>query len=84
MTQDDTGNRLMPFWPKKEFAELCSIGEWSDLAPKSIALEEFIEVWLPGLKDDGYRVSVFWNNDDSAVLEVDALLKDLERELEKY
>ncbi|HHW38526.1 MAG TPA: DUF2750 domain-containing protein [Bacillales bacterium] len=84
MTQDDTGKMLMPFWPKKEFAELCSIGEWSDLSPESIDLEEFINDWLPGIKDDGYRVSVFWNNDDSAVLEVDTLLKDLGSELEKY
>lgn len=84
MTQDNTGEMLIPFWPSKEFAELCSIDEWSDFAPESIELEEFINDWLPGIQDDGYKVSVFWNNDDSAVLEVDTLLKDLEKELEKY
>lgn len=84
MTQDETGKMLMPFWPKKEFAEFCSIGEWSDYVPESIELEEFINDWLPGIKDDGYKVSIFWNNDDSAVLAVDILLRDLGIELEKY
>lgn len=84
ISQDDTGKMLMPFWPKKEFAELCSIEEWSDYTPKSIDLDEFINDWLPGIKKDGYKLSIFWNNHDSAVLEVDTLLRDLETELEKY
>ena len=24
MTEDDNGNLLIPFWPKKEFAQYCS------------------------------------------------------------
>lgn len=33
---------------------------------------------------DGVKPSIFFNNDDSAVLEVEVLKYDLERELENY
>ena len=83
-TQDDMGRSLIPFWPKKEFAELCAINEWSKCIAKSIDLDEFINNWLTGMKEDGVLPSIFWNNDDSAVLEICVLQKDLELELQKY
>ncbi|GAC44105.1 DUF2750 domain-containing protein [Paenibacillus popilliae] len=84
MTEDDDGKLMMTFWPKKEFAEFCVFEEWSDYKPQSITLDEFITDWLPGLKKDGYKPSIFWNRDDSAVLDIDILLEDLKEELEKY
>jgi Protein of unknown function (DUF2750) len=84
ITEDDNGNMLLPFWPRKEFAEYCAKNEWSNYTPESIDLYEFIEEFLPRLKEDGFRPSIFWNNDESAVLEVDTLLGDLESELGKY
>ena len=84
MTKDDNGNLMMPFWPKEEFAQLCAVGEWENYIPESIDLDEFIEEWIPGLKGDGFKPSIFWNNDDAVLVELDKLLYDLQAELEKY
>ncbi|ALC91335.1 hypothetical protein AM500_17170 [Bacillus sp. FJAT-18017] len=84
ISEDDKGNKLIPFWPKREFAELSSIKEWSHYQPKKIDLEYFLSKWIPGMKRDGLKVSVFWNNKDSVMMETDRLLKDLEEELENY
>ena len=83
-TEDDKGRILIPFWPKKEFAEACAIGEWGNYKPIAIGLDEFIEKWLPGMKEDGNLPSIFWNNIDSTVVENDILKRDIENELENY
>lgn len=79
---DDEGNYLFPFWPRKEFAEYCAIGDWSNYKAEAIDLQEFIELFLLRMVEDGVKPSIFFNNDDSAVLEVEVLKCDLERELE--
>jgi Protein of unknown function (DUF2750) len=84
MTKDDNGNLLIPFWPRKEFAQYCAIGEWEGYTPELIELDKFLNEWLPGIKKDGYKPSIFWNNYDSAVMEVEVLLQDLKRELDNY
>lgn len=33
LSTDDVGNHLFPFWPRKEFAEYCAIGDWSNGYP---------------------------------------------------
>ena len=43
-----------------------------------------MQEWLPGMKKDGIKPSIFWNNVDSAVLDIDTLILDLEDELKKY
>ncbi|MCM3130562.1 DUF2750 domain-containing protein (plasmid) [Paenibacillus urinalis] len=84
VTSDPNGNLLLPFWPKKEFAEACAIEDWKNYKAESIDLSGFIEEFLPQLKEDGIKPSIFFNNDDSAVLEVNTLIEDIETELEKY
>ncbi|TYP73266.1 DUF2750 domain-containing protein [Paenibacillus methanolicus] len=84
MTSDDNGNLLLPFWPKKEFAEYCASEEWSNYNAHRISLEAFINDWLPGMQKDRHKPSIFWNRDDSAVMEIHVLLNDLEQELENY
>lgn len=84
LTSDDNGNLLFPFWPKREFAEACAIEEWELYKSESIDLYEFIDDLLPHLKEEGIKPSIFFNNDDSAVLEVDVLIKDINIELENY
>lgn len=83
-TSDNLGNVLLPFWPKKEFAQYCAIESWGSYAPEKIELEEFMSEWLIGMKNDGNKPSIFWNNKDSAVVEIDVLLNDLNKELENY
>ncbi|WP_349775614.1 DUF2750 domain-containing protein [Halalkalibacter oceani] len=84
ISEDDNGNPLMPFWPKKEFANLCAVDEWKNYKAEQIELEDFLQEWLPGMKVDGIKPSIFWNNVDSAVLDIDTLILDLEEELKKY
>ena len=84
MTADDKGNKMIPFWPKKEFADFCAIDEWKVYVPESIDLYEFIDNWLPDMKADKIKPSIFWNNEDSVVLEAEKLINDLECELENY
>lgn len=84
VTRDDEGNLLIPFWPKKEFAEYCAVGEQSVYVAENIDLYEFMEQWLQGMQEDGYKPSIFWNNIDSAVVAIDTLLTDLNTELENY
>ncbi|OCA85768.1 hypothetical protein A8F94_12915 [Bacillus sp. FJAT-27225] len=84
VSEDDNGIKLLPFWPKREFAELSNIEDWSGYKPKKIDLDDFMFKWIPGMKRDGLKVSVFWNNIDSIVISPDRLLEDIEEELENY
>ncbi|WP_240421916.1 DUF2750 domain-containing protein [Paenibacillus periandrae] len=84
ISSDDKGRLLIPFWPRKEFAEYCAYEEWSNYKAQCISLDEFISDWLPNMVKDQHKPSIFWNRDDSAVLEIQVILNDLEQELEKY
>ncbi|PAQ12646.1 hypothetical protein CD798_18045 [Bacillaceae bacterium SAOS 7] len=57
-TQDENGTTMIPFWPKKEFAQYFACGEWEENLPVSIELNEFIEEWLPNMKKGLSRKSV--------------------------
>lgn len=47
-------------------------------------LYEFMDEFLPRIKEDGYKHSIFLSNHDSAVVEVEVLIEDLRAELKKY
>lgn len=81
---DEGGNQLIPFFPKKEFAESCAKNEWEGYKPEVIDLTEFINDWLSGMSNDGIKPSIFPNDDNTVVLNIDELLSDLENELENY
>jgi hypothetical protein len=57
--QDEEGNTVIPFFPKKEFAENCARKEWSTYEAEAIDLEEFKNEWLTGMKSDGIKPSIF-------------------------
>jgi hypothetical protein len=82
--QDDKGNVLIPLYPNEQFAEAFAKYEWEGCRPKKIELEYFLEKWLPGMKSDGVKPSIFPTDTDSAVMDVDTLREDIEEELEKY
>lgn len=75
---------MLPLWPKKEFAEFCSQDEWSNYRPKRIDLYEFLDEWLPKMQKDNMIPSIFWNNEDSAVMSIETLKTDIDRELQNY
>ncbi|MDT9757074.1 DUF2750 domain-containing protein [Heyndrickxia coagulans] len=84
MSKDDNGCPLVNFWPKKEFAQKCAVEEWKEYHAKKIDLYEFMNEWLPGMKSDGIKPSIFWNNVDSVVVDTERLKKDLDEKLENY
>ncbi|WP_461611880.1 DUF2750 domain-containing protein [Cytobacillus kochii] len=84
ITEDSEGSQLVPFWPNSEFATLCTIEDWKDYKPLKISLDAFQTNWIPGMKKDGFKVSVLWNNDDSVVVEPEILLSHIDEELENY
>ena len=84
VTSDEDGRLMFPFWPKREFANACAIDEWKSYISCSIDLNEFLEDWLPDMKEDGVMLSIFWNNNDSVVVKVESVLNDLLNELENY
>ncbi|WP_440119607.1 DUF2750 domain-containing protein [Paenibacillus sp. QZ-Y1] len=46
----NNGNKLLPFWPKKEFAEYCAVDEWEIYSSESMELYEFMDEFLPNLR----------------------------------
>jgi hypothetical protein len=82
--QDDDGNMLIPFFPKKEFAESLAKNKWEDFEASAIDLYEFIDEWLVGMKEDGVKPSIFPTEDNATLVEIDVLLRDIKTELEKY
>lgn len=82
--QDDEGNMLIPFFPKKEFAEYCAVNEWRNFKAEPINLYEFIDKWLVGMRKDGIKPSIFPTNEDSVMVEIDVILNDINNELENY
>jgi hypothetical protein len=82
--KDKEDNALIPFFPKKEFAEICAKNEWSGYKAEPIDLDDFIDKWLTGMKNDGIKPSIFPTDDDTVVVSIDVILNDLETELENY
>lgn len=83
-TAQDDGNMLIPFFPKREFAEHCAKNEWDGCKAVAIDLYDFIDKWLVGMKKDGVKPSIFPTDEDAALLEIDILLRDINTELENY
>jgi len=84
MVEDHDNARAIPFWPKEEFAKYCAEDEWANYVPRNISLHDFINDWLPGMEEDGYKASIFFNGIDACVLEINTLKKDIETELKNY
>ncbi|MGX1193087.1 DUF2750 domain-containing protein [Metabacillus sp. SLBN-84] len=83
-SRDEDGNLFIPFFPKKEFAEISAEKEWASYKARSISLDDFIEKWLTGMKKDGIIPSIFPSENDRVAVSIDVLFKDLETELENY
>lgn len=53
ITSGEGDDFFFPVWAKKEFAELYIKGDWQDCACEAIDIDDFLENWLEGLKEDG-------------------------------
>lgn len=79
---DKQGLEVVPFWPEKEFADLCVGDQWKKYSPKSISIEDFMEKWLPGMEGDGRQISVFYKNISNGLIKSPKEVSDdLEAEL---
>ena len=75
---------FFPVWPKAEFAELCISGDWQGARCEVIELDEFLQNWIPGLKEDGIRVTIMWYEGSGIDVDWDGLSRDIEHDLEQY
>jgi hypothetical protein len=82
---DNKGNIIFPIWPFKEFALLCSDGEFDGSIPEEITIDSFLKEYLHEFKGKKYLLSVLpLPSDRGAPLDIDTFINDLQNELEKY
>lgn len=82
---DADGRPIFPFWPSREYAELCAIEKWSGFAPEEISLKDLLTELLPKLKAQGVNVGVCPTpRGKGVVLGVDELERALREEMTKY
>ena len=67
MGKDGDGRMAVLFWPEQGFAEMYATGEFANHKPKRIALDDFMEKWIPGMTKDNYQVAVFPTTSGRAV-----------------
>jgi len=75
----------IPIWPHKEFAESWVKDEFPNCEPKQIDFVEWIDVWLPGMKNNNTLVLVFplSNDEEGIMLEAEEMISCIEEDLEK-
>lgn len=82
---DDLNNQVFPFWPEKEFAEICAIDQWTGYEAKPIELNSFLEKWIPGMEKDKILVNIFLTPDSKGkTVSPRDLGNHIEEELEQY
>ncbi|MES2972538.1 MAG: DUF2750 domain-containing protein [Pseudomonadota bacterium] len=81
----DDGTVVFPLWPAQEYAQLCAANEWLEYEPRSISLDELMQVLLPKLKTDGVLPGVFFTPASKGVTpSAEVLMSALTTELQKY
>ena len=74
-TSENIKTIAVPFWPEKDFAERCSIENWSGFEPKPIPLDEFLSKWLPGMQSDNRVCQVFPTRESQGFVVTPAVLR---------
>lgn len=52
---------VIPFWSQPEYAKEHQQDEWLKYEVTAIALEEFLDDWLPGMHEDVLLVGINWD-----------------------
>ncbi|MBV6412234.1 MAG: DUF2750 domain-containing protein [Xanthomonadales bacterium PRO6] len=58
------GDDCFPVWPHPDFASAWAVGELADCTPQAIALDAWLQRWIPGMQGDGTLVLVFPTDED--------------------
>ena len=83
--EDDSKDTLIPFWPMKEYANLCKTNEWINYEAFPISLDDFLNKWIPGMNKDKRNFAIFVvKNDFGIKVTPEQLEKDINLELENY
>ena len=81
----DNGEEVFPLWPANAFASAYCVNDWSDHVPRSIALDEFLSKWLPGMHSESRRIAIFPISENKGiVVTADELKAFLTEALEVY
>ena len=74
----DDGEEHLPVWPQPQLAQAWAMGDFADCQPKAIALDDWLDKWLPGMIEDGLLIAVCPGSDnDSIIVAADELLDEL-------
>ena len=85
MTADNKGRKAIPFWPEKDFSDLCANGVWKNYNSKQIELDIFISKWLLGMEKDGVLAAIFPTpKNKGVIIQPKDLLTSLKEEIEQY
>lgn len=80
----DEGEPIIPLWPHTAYAEAFAIGAWTGFMPRRIELHEFLEAWIPGLRENGIEPAIFpVTTGNSVLVSLDDLDANLREELAK-
>jgi uncharacterized protein DUF2750 len=84
LTSTPDGVETVPVWPHSQYAVECANGEWAGAAAEMIELDEWINEWLPGIKESRRLIAVFPSpNANGAVLSSDEFRQALQQELDR-
>ncbi|MFC1747524.1 DUF2750 domain-containing protein [Pseudomonadota bacterium] len=75
----DDGEEYLPTWPIPEMAANWATDGYSDCEPKFIALQDWLEKWLPGMIDDNLQIAVCPDiQGEGVVVSAEELLSDIQ------
>jgi hypothetical protein len=81
---DNAGNRIIPVWPEKEFAQLLLTDNWKGFEVEQKSLTDFME-WLGQLQRGNLILAVFPKADfKTVVLMAEEIKERLLEALEQY
>lgn len=81
---DEDKNIIIPFWPAKEYAQLCARDQWEEYTTESIEIHNFIGLYLDELRTNKILPGIFYTPGDTGIItSYDRIKCDIERELER-
>jgi hypothetical protein len=85
LSEDDSGTKVFPLWPAREYADACRVGDWAEYEPSVIPVEELLSELLPKLRSKSILTGVFPTPSGQGVTpDLDTLAGALREELAKY
>jgi Protein of unknown function (DUF2750) len=77
-----SGQRSQPFWSRRSRAEriIKNVAAYATFTPVEVSWENFCEVWVPGMTEDGLLVGVNWSGPDARGYDISPA--DLKRNVE--